>query len=129
MSTRISALSALAIGALALTACGKSESVQGQGDEVVREWIAAAVNKDGETYCGLMTPRLLQATTGRSDGAKKTCERQIKAGVGEYPFQFEIPKPTPGNAGTAKVAASGKKLRGRVTLKKQKGELLIDAVR
>ncbi|MDQ3689061.1 MAG: hypothetical protein M3406_03325 [Chloroflexota bacterium] len=128
MSTRIM-LPALAAATLTLTACGKAESVTQRGDKVVRDWIAATVNKDGKTYCGLMTPRLLQSTTGRSDGAEKTCERQIKAGTGEYPFQFEIPKPTTGKAGAAEVSASGKKLRGRLTLKEQKGELLIDAVR
>ena len=132
MSTRITALSALlAIAALVLMACGKSESVQDlqQSDAVVRNWIAAAVNKDGETYCGLMTPRLLKATTGQSgDRAKKSCERQIKAGAGDYPFQFEIPEPATTKAGAAKVAASGKKLRGRITLKRQKGKVLIDAV-
>ncbi|MDQ3631675.1 MAG: hypothetical protein M3417_10495 [Actinomycetota bacterium] len=122
-------LSALAVATLTLTACGKSESVSQRGDKVVRDWIAAAVNKDGKTYCGLMTPRLLRSTSGRSDGAEKTCERQIKAGAGDYPFQFEIPKPTTNKAGGAEVAASGKKLRGRVTLKQQKGKLLIDAVR
>lgn len=120
---------ALVISTVALAACEHPVQQPQQGDMVMRKWIAAAVNKDGQTYCGLMTPRLLEQTTGQSgDNAKKTCERQIKAGAGEYPFQFEIPKPTT-KAGAAEVAASGKKLRGHVTLKQQKDKLLIDAVR
>jgi hypothetical protein len=128
MNTRV-ALSTLAISVLALGACEQPVQEPRQGDRVVRDWIAAAVDKDGQTYCGLMTPRLLQQTTGQSgEAAKKTCERQIKAGAGDYPFQFEIPKPTSAKADAAQVAVSGQKLRGRVTLKQQKGTLLVDVV-
>ncbi|MCA1679082.1 MAG: YihY/virulence factor BrkB family protein [Actinobacteria bacterium] len=86
MSTRIAVLM-LALSTLVLTACEQPVQKPQQGDMVVRKWIAAAVNNDGQTYCGLMTTRLLATTTGQSgDNAKKTCEREIKAGTGQYPF-------------------------------------------
>ncbi len=127
---RISAGVASAIVALGLMACEQPVQKPQQGDMVVRDWIAAAVNKDGQTYCGLMTPRLLQKTTGQTgQRAKKTCEQQIKAGTGNYPFQFEIAEPATTGASAAQVAASGKKLRGHIKLKKQQDKLLIDAVK
>lgn len=130
MRTRITAVGTVVV-ALGVAACGDDEEKKPQqGDKVVRDWIAAGAKKDGKKYCSLMTPRLLQAITGQpADTAKKTCRDQIKAGTGDYPFQFIIPKPRTMGASEAQVDASGKKLRGHVTLKKQKGKLLIDAVR
>ncbi len=130
MRTRVTAVGIIAVAALVVMACGKSAEKPQQADKVVRDWIAAAAKKDGKKYCGLMTPRLLQSVTRQpADMAKKTCQDAIKAGTGDYPFQFAIPKPRVMGASQAQVAASGKKLRGHVTLKKQKDKLLIDAVR
>ncbi|MCA1700077.1 MAG: nuclear transport factor 2 family protein [Actinobacteria bacterium] len=129
MSIRIRCLVALVIAGLVLAACEQPVQKPGQGDMVVRDWIAAAVNKDGQTYCGLMTPRLLAVTTGQpGKTAKKTCAREIKAGTGDYPFQFEVDRPSVTQAGAAQVDATGKKLRGHITLKQHNGKLLIDSV-
>lgn len=120
----------VAIASLSLIACEQPIQKPEQADAIARKWIAAAVNKDGQTYCGLMTPALLQTVTKQSGAAaKKTCEKQVKAGTGDYPFQFAIPKPKVSGAAKARVDASGKKLRGHITLKQQKGKLLIDGVR
>ena len=130
MSTRIAAVGTIAAAAMGVMACGKSAEKPQQADKVVRDWIAAAAKKDGKKYCGLMTPNLLRSLTARpADRAKQTCQDEIKAGAGDYPFQFAIAKPRVRGAAQAEVAASGKKLRGHVTLKKQNGKLLIDAVR
>ncbi|MDQ3850413.1 MAG: hypothetical protein M3296_07355 [Actinomycetota bacterium] len=130
MRTRITAVATIGVAALGVSACEKAAQKPQEADKVVRDWIAAAANKDGKKYCGLMTPQLLQSiTTQTGKMAKKTCEDQIKAGTGDYPFQFAIPKPRTTGATQARVTATGKKLRGHVTLRKQKGKLLIDAVR
>ncbi|MCA1701486.1 MAG: hypothetical protein LC790_22340 [Actinobacteria bacterium] len=118
------------IAAAGVVGCEKPVQMPDQGDAVARKWIAAAVNKDGQTYCGLMTAKLLQTVTRQAGAAAKTtCEKQIKAGTGDYPFQFAIPKANVSGAASAQVDASGKKLRGHITLTQQKGKLLIDAVR
>ncbi len=130
MRTRIAAVGSIAVAAVGVMACGKSAEKPQQADKVVRDWIAAAANKDGKKYCGLMTPKLLQSVTAQPAAtAKKTCQNEIKAGTGDYPFQFAIAKPRIMGPAGAQVDASGKKLRGHVTLKKQKDKLLIDAVR
>jgi hypothetical protein len=131
MTARLTGTAAIAMATrAALAACGKSTETATQADTVVRDWIVAATSKDGEAYCGRMTAEFLQKTMGkRGEMATKTCEKQVNAGSGDYPFQFDIPKPTAKGAGAAEVSASGKKLRGRIEFKKQRGKLLVDAVR
>lgn len=130
LKSRVTRSVAVVIAAVGVVGCEKPGQMPDQGDAVARKWIAAAVNKDGQTYCGLMTPKLLQSITGQAGAtAKMTCEKQIKGGTGDYPFQFAIPKAEVSGAANAQVDASGKKLRGHITLTQQKGKLLIDAVR
>ncbi|HEX8158945.1 MAG TPA: hypothetical protein VF526_16280 [Solirubrobacteraceae bacterium] len=124
------AVATIAIATLGLISCEQPVQKPEQADAVARKWIAAAVSKDGQTYCELMTPALLQTVTHKSGAAaRKTCEKHVTAGTGEYPFQFAIPKPRVAGPTDAQVSASGKKLRGHITLTQQKGKLLIDTVR
>lgn len=77
---RVRALTAIAVSALALAACG-GQSDEEQVEQVVRDFAEATRESDGERFCGeLVTQEYLEQTVGATgDGARRQCVEQIDA--------------------------------------------------
>lgn len=147
----IGVAAAAALAALAITGCGiegvgggqpgggaaggnpddggGGQGVKTESDQVVKTLLKAAIDRDGETYCGLLTSQELEAQTGeRSDAATTKCEQQVVSGNADYPGKFSVAESQPKGANDAEVKVEGNVPSGVIKLKREGGKLKIDSV-
>ena len=119
---------ALAAAAVGLTGCGGGGSAK-DADKVVKDWITAGVEKDGEKFCDLMTTDFLEKSTGQqSNAAKKRCEDQVKSGSGNFAVKLNVGKARPGGETAAQVPVSGTVQPGTVKLRKENDKFKVDGI-
>ncbi len=116
---------AAGVALLAFTGCGGGNDRE-DAETVVREVTEATSESDGEKFCGLITERLLEQSTGATgDEAKDSCEKQIDARKTTKLKVTKITK-TEINGGeatvTAEIESNGRKRPQVFNLKKEDGD-------
>ena len=77
ISPRILGLAASLLTILVLGACGGGSDKE-NAEQTVRDIASATSDSDGDKFCGLVTDRFLEQTTGaKGDKAKDACKKQI----------------------------------------------------
>jgi hypothetical protein len=72
-------LTAVALAALALAACGGGEGGDDPGpQQVVRDFVKATAAGDSERLCeDILTPEFIASATGANEGETAACKRQL----------------------------------------------------
>jgi hypothetical protein len=78
----------------ALAGCGGGDDASAakeDSEKVVKEWVTAAVERDGGKYCDSLSKDLLeQITSAQSDAAKTKCEELVKKDSPQLPLRVSI---------------------------------------
>ena len=92
MRTTLGSAAVLAVTALA--GCGGGDgafAAKEDSDKVVKDWVTAAVERDGGKYCDSLSKDLLeQITSAQSDSAKTKCEELVKNDSPQLPPRVSI---------------------------------------
>ncbi len=116
------------VAAIALAGCGGSDasSAKKDSEKVLKEWVTAAVDRDGGKYCKVLSKDLLeQVTSAQSDSAKTKCEEMVKNDSSKLPLRVSIkPGKASKTAATSTIAVQAPTTP--VTLRKEDGSFKID---
>jgi len=75
--TRILGLASCFLAIVALGACGGGNDKK-DAEQNVRDIVSATNESDGDKFCGLVTEKFIEQTTGaKGDKAKDACKKQI----------------------------------------------------
>jgi len=123
--TRIFGLAALALTILVLGACGGGNDKE-DAEQTVRDIASATSDSDGDKFCGLVTDKFLEQTTGaKGDKAQDACKKQIDS-LKKADLKVQKISKTEIDGDKATVTAvlesSGQKRPQVFSLKKEDGE-------
>lgn len=127
MRTMVASTAVLAVTALAGCGGGDGASAAKEDSEkVVKDWVTAAVERDGGKYCDSLSKDLLeQITSAQSDSAKTKCEELVKNDSPQLPLRVSI-KPGKASETAATTTISVQAPSKPVTLRKEDGNFKID---
>lgn len=127
MRPLIASTAVLAVTALASCGGGGGASAAKKDSEkVVKEWVTAAVDRDGAKYCKALSKDLLeQITSAQSDAAKTKCESLVKKDDPKLPLRVSI-KPGKASETAATNTITVQAPTKPVTLRKEDGSFKID---
>ena len=123
--TRTAGALASVLAAVALGACGGGNDKE-DAEKTVRDIAEATTDSDGDKFCGLVTDKFLEQTTGaKGDKAKDACKEQIDSLKNADLKVTKIKKTTvDGDNATveAELESSGQKRPQVFKLKKEDGD-------
>jgi hypothetical protein len=126
MRTMLASTAVLAVTALVSCGGGGASAAKEDSEKVVKDWVTAAVERDGGKYCESLSKDLLeQITSAQSDSAKSKCEELVEKDSPQLPLRVSI-KPGKASETAATSTISVQAPSKPVTLRKEDGNFKID---
>lgn len=98
-------------------------------EKAVQDWLVAAIDEDGATYCQQLTVKALERVTGeRGDQAKKKCERLVKAEESPSKLPLDVDVVAKSSKEKSASAEIRRELPKEIVLIKEEGKYKIDRV-